>query len=89
LRQRDLHAADLSASDAGRLTVLRTVAGDAGLSAVVGSRQFAQLGPVEHLDLGNSAPLRNMNELLVHLAGSQQTPGELALGVGSPPIRYV
>jgi len=29
-----------------------------------------------------------MNELLVHLAGSQQTPGELAPGVGSPPIRW-
>lgn len=30
-----------------------------------------------------------MNELLVHLAGSQQTPGELAPGVGSPPIRWL
>jgi len=29
-----------------------------------------------------------LNELLVHLAGSQQTPGELAPGVGSPPIRW-
>jgi len=29
-----------------------------------------------------------MNELLVHLAGSQQTPGELNPGVGSPPIRW-
>ena len=29
-----------------------------------------------------------MNELLVHLAGSQQTPGELEPGIGSPPIRW-
>jgi len=29
-----------------------------------------------------------MNELLVHLAGSQQTPGELAPGVASSPIRW-
>ncbi len=29
-----------------------------------------------------------MNELLGHLAGSQQTLGELAPGVGSPPIRW-
>jgi hypothetical protein len=29
-----------------------------------------------------------MNELLVHLAGSQQTPGEVEPGVACPPIRY-
>lgn len=29
-----------------------------------------------------------MNELLVHLAGSQQTPGEVEPGATSPPIRY-
>ena len=34
------------------------------------------------------ATSNGMNELLVHLAGSQQTPGELAPGVGSPPIRW-
>lgn len=32
---------------------------------------------------------QGMNELLVHLAGSQQTPGELEPGVGSPPIRWI
>lgn len=29
-----------------------------------------------------------MNELLVHLAGSQQAPGEVEPSVACPPIRY-
>lgn len=34
------------------------------------------------------AMANGMNELLVHLAGSQQRPGELEPGVTSPPIRW-
>lgn len=29
-----------------------------------------------------------MNEVLVHLAGSQQTPGEVAADAAFPPLRY-
>jgi len=29
-----------------------------------------------------------MNEVLVHMAGSQQAPGELDAGAGFPPLRY-
>lgn len=61
-----------------------------------GGRTILHLEPVadisRHADSGHPrwdwAMSNGMNELLVHLAGSQQTPGELAPGVGSPPIRW-
>jgi len=31
---------------------------------------------------------QGMNEILVHLAGSQQSPGETGAGVECPPIRW-
>lgn len=31
---------------------------------------------------------QGMNELLVHLAGSQQAPGDLEPGASFPPLRY-
>jgi hypothetical protein len=31
---------------------------------------------------------QGMNEVLVHLAGSQQRPGEVGPGVAAPPIRW-
>lgn len=31
---------------------------------------------------------RGMNEVLVHLAGSQQAPGEIAADAVFPPVRY-
>ncbi len=61
-----------------------------------GGRTILHLEPVadisRHADSSHPrwewAMDNGMNELLVHLAGSQQTPGELAPGVGSPPIRW-
>lgn len=61
-----------------------------------GGRTIFHLEPVSDIsryaDSGHPrwdwAMAKGMNELLVHLAGSQQTPGELAPGVGSPPIRW-
>ena len=32
--------------------------------------------------------MASLNELLVHLAGSQQIPGELEPGAAFPPLRY-
>ena len=34
------------------------------------------------------ATSQGMNEILVHMAGSQQRPGELDAGVATPPIRW-
>lgn len=34
------------------------------------------------------ATSQGMNEILVHLAGSQQRPGEVGAGVAAPPIRW-
>lgn len=62
--------------DGGRTLFCLDLAQDISRQADCGHRAWAY------------AVSRGMNELLVHLAGSRQAPGELEPGALFPPLRY-
>lgn len=51
------------------------------------ARDISRVADVSH-DAWGHAVARGMNELLVHLAGTQQTPGEVGAEATFPPIRF-
>jgi len=62
--------------DGGRTIFCLELSKDISREAVSGHRAWPH------------AITRGMNEVLVHLAGSQQAPGEVSPGATFPPLRY-